>query len=128
MEPRGPMLHSHGLSILIRSIQFLISTNISLKHFLILPSHECISLPRDLFSVDLPVKMLKTLLTSPILATCSVHLNPMHLITLIILGEMYKLWSSPLWILHHFALLSLLDPRTRLRIWLLNTLSVNSLP
>ena len=49
------------------------------------------STPRDLFPVGGPVKILKALLRSSILATLQVHLNFLDLITLIILGEQYKL-------------------------------------
>ena len=41
--------------------------------------------------VDLPVKILKALLLSSILATCPAHLNLLDLITLTTLGERYKL-------------------------------------
>ena len=46
---------------------------------------------QGLFPVGLPVKILKALLPSSILATCPVHLNLLDLITLTILGERYKL-------------------------------------
>ena len=52
------------------------------------------STPRPLkclFPVGLPVKMLKALLPSSILAICPAHLNLLDLITLTILGERYKL-------------------------------------
>ena len=42
-------------------------------------------------SVGLPVKILKALLPSSILATCPAHLNLLDLITLTKLGERYKL-------------------------------------
>ena len=48
------------------------------------------------------VRMLKALPLSSILATWSAHLNPLDLITLTILSEWYKLWSSLLWSLFHF--------------------------
>ena len=54
-------------------------------------AHSHIVLPKDLFPVDLPVKILKALLPSSILATCPAHLNLLDLITLTILGERYKL-------------------------------------
>ena len=43
-----------------------------------------------LFPVGLPVKILKALLPSSILATCPVHIN-LDLIILTTLGERYKL-------------------------------------
>ena len=47
-----------------------------------------------LFIFGLPVKILKVLLPSSILATCPAHLSILDLMTLTILGERYKLWSS----------------------------------
>ena len=58
---------------------------------LILSSHLRLGLPNGLFPVDVPVKILKTLLPSSLLATCPAHLNLLDLITLTILGERYKL-------------------------------------
>ena len=63
--------------------------------------HPNIALPsrlensRGLIPVGLPVKLLKALLASSITATWPTHLNSLYLITLTILGERYKLWSSP---------------------------------
>ena len=56
-------------------------------------SYLRLGLPKGLFPVGLgpPVKILKALLTSSILATCSAYLNLLDLITLTILGERYKL-------------------------------------
>ena len=73
----------------------------------ILSSHLRLDLPKDLFPVGLPVRILKALLLSSILATCPAHLNLLDLITLTILGERYKLWSYSLWSLLHFPLSSL---------------------
>ena len=70
MEPGGSMPHSQGLS-----------NN---------PYPE-LNQPKGLFPVGLPVKILKALLPSSILATCLAHLNLLDLITLTILGERYKL-------------------------------------
>ena len=44
-------------------------------------------LPKGLFPVGLPVKILKALLPSSILATCPAHPNLLDLITLTTLGE-----------------------------------------
>ena len=91
-----------------------------------LSSHLRLGLPKDLFSVGLPVKILKELLPSSILATCPAHLNLVDLITLTILGERYKLWSTSLWSFLHSPLPSLLGPNIRLRILFSNTLSLHS--
>ena len=53
-------------------------------------------------SYRLPVKILKALLPSSLLATWPAYLNLLDLVTLTILGEWYKLWSSSLWGLLHF--------------------------
>jgi hypothetical protein len=76
------------------STQFLILIPISLRSILILFSHLRLGLPKDLFSVHIPVKSLKVLLSSSILATWPAHLNLLDLITLSILGEWYKLRTS----------------------------------
>ena len=49
-----------------------------------LSSHLRLGLPKGLFPVGLPVKILKALLPYSILATCPAHLNLLDLITLII--------------------------------------------
>jgi hypothetical protein len=62
-----------------------------LKSILIFSSHMYLDLPEVLFPVGLPVKILKALLPSSILATCSAHLNVPDLFTLTIIHEWYKL-------------------------------------
>jgi hypothetical protein len=52
---------------------------------LISSSHLRLGLPKDLFPVGLPVKILRALLPFSILAACPTHLNLLYLITLSIL-------------------------------------------
>ena len=89
---------------------------ISSRSIPVFSSHIRLGLSQVLFPVGLPVKILKTLLNSSILATCPVHLNLLDLITLTILGERYELWSSSLWSLLHLPFSSLLGPNICLRI------------
>ena len=72
----------------IESIQFLVLTPIFLGYILILSSRVRLSLPRGLFSVGLPIKILNALLPSSILATFPVNINLLDLITL---SEWHKL-------------------------------------
>ena len=58
---------------------------ISSRSILILSSHLRLGLPKGLFPVGLPVKILKALLPSSILATCPAHLSLLDLITLTVL-------------------------------------------
>ena len=55
-------------------------------------SHLRLGLPRDLFSVGVPAKILKALLPF----SFWLHSLPISIFILTILGERYKLWSSPL--------------------------------
>ena len=93
MKPGGSIPHSQGPSNnpYPESNQPNQLTPISLRSILILPSYLRLGIPKYLFFVGLPVKMLKGLLPSFILATCPVHLNLLDLITLTILGERYRL-------------------------------------
>ena len=52
-----------------KSCIYVVLIPISSRSILILPSHLRLSLPKGLFPVDLPVKILKVLLPSSILAT-----------------------------------------------------------
>ena len=54
-------------------------------------SHLRLDLPKGLFPIGLPVKIMKALLSSYTLATRPDYFNLLDLITLIILGERYKL-------------------------------------
>ena len=120
-----PCIHksSPGIHILSR-----INTipSICLRFILILSSHLHLGHPKGLIPTGVPVKILKALLPSSILATWPVYLNLLDIITLTILGERYKLWSSSLWSLFHSPFSSLLGPNTRLRILFSNTLSLHS--
>jgi hypothetical protein len=68
-------------------------TIIHSKSSLILSSHLYLGLPRGLFPVGLPTKILKAFLRSSILATCPTHLNILDLIALAVWVERHKLWS-----------------------------------
>ena len=63
---------------------------------------------------SLPVTILKTLLSSSILATRPAHLNLLDIITLIILRERYNLWISSLWSLIFSPFASLIGPNIRI--------------
>jgi hypothetical protein len=108
------------------STQVLVLIPIFIRSILILSSHLILGLPKGLFPVGVPIKVLKALLTSSILAKWPAHLNLLDLITLTILGERYKLWSSSLWSLLYSTFASLLGPNIRLRILFSNTLSLHS--
>ena len=56
------------------------------RSVLILYSHLRLGFPKNLFAEGLPVKIVKELLPSSILATWPAHLNVLDLITLTILG------------------------------------------
>jgi hypothetical protein len=127
MEPGGSMPHSQRLSnnpypepnqpiTRIDTYLFKVHSNIV--------SHLRHGLPKGFFPVGLPVKILKALLPSSILAVCPAHINLLDLITLTILGERYKLWRSSLWSLFHSPFSSRLGPNIRLRILFSNTLSL----
>ena len=88
MKPGGSMPHSQGLSnnpYPEPKQPALIP--ISSRSILILPSHLRRDLPKGLFPVGLPVKIVKALIPSSILATCPADLNLLDLITLTILCE-----------------------------------------
>ena len=62
--------HIHKCSLIISilsQINPIPLTEIYLKSILMLASHQGVGLPKGIFSVDLPVKMLKALISSPIL-------------------------------------------------------------
>ena len=83
MEPGGSIPHSQGLSNNSypgpNKKKSLIDTYFFHTYLF--------KVPKGLFPVGLPVKILKALPLSSILATCPAHLNLLDLITLTILGE-----------------------------------------
>ena len=126
MKPAGSMPHSLGLSN--NPYPGLNLPNSSYWYlFLKSPfSHLRLGLPKSLFSLDLPVKILKSLLPSSILATWSAHINLLGLITLTLLGERYKLLSYSLCSLLRSSSSSLSGPNIHLRILFSNTLILHS--
>ena len=111
MEPVGSIPHSQGLSN--NSYPEPNQPNsphwCSSRSILILSSHLRLGLPKDLFPVDFPVKIVKALLSSSILATWPAHLSLLDIIILTILvngtnyevphcGAFFTPHSHPSWI------------------------------
>jgi len=92
---------------------------------MILSSHLRLGFPSSLFPSRFPTKILYAFLMYPVHAPCPAHLVLLHLITLTIFGEVYKLRSSSLHGLLHLATISsLLGPNILLRTLLSNTLNL----
>jgi hypothetical protein len=66
-----------------------------LSSILILSTHLRLGLPSGLFPSDFPTNIPYWLLLYPVRAACPVHLIILNL-TLIIVGEVYKLWRTSL--------------------------------
>ena len=79
MEPGVSMPHSEGLSNYLYPEP---NQPIPLSYILIFSSHLRLGLPNGLFTLGLPIKILKALLPSSILATWLAHLNLLDLIIL----------------------------------------------
>ena len=96
MEPAGSMPNSQGFSSNAypdpNQTQFLVLIPISLRSILVMSSHLRLGLPKGIFPIGLPVKILKAVLPSSILATWPAHLNLLDLITLTAVWSRHELW------------------------------------
>jgi len=108
----------------VSPIQFIYPHPTYWRSILILSTHLRLGLLSGLFPSSFPTKTLYTPLSSPIRATCPVHLILLDFITRTILGEEYKSCSSSLCnFLHYPVTSSLLGPNILLNTIFSNTLS-----
>jgi len=100
---------------------------ISLRSIIILSSSLCLGLLNGLFLSGFPTKILYVFLISLVQVICPPHLILLDLITLIILGEAYMLWSSSTQNTFQPPTIStLLGPNTLLSTLFSNTLNLCS--
>jgi len=86
------------------------------SYVLISSSDVHLSLPSGLFPSSFPAKILQAFLISPIYSTSTAHFTLFDLITQIIFGETYTLWSSSLCSFLHLSMPStLIAPNIPLR-------------
>ena len=88
MEPGVLMSHSQELSNNLYPIHRVYAYFFKV---LMLSSHLRLGLRKGLFPVGLPLKILKPLLLSSTVTTCTAHLYLQDLTTLTVLGERYIL-------------------------------------
>jgi hypothetical protein len=67
--------------------------SIALRPILILSIHLCLGVHSGLFAYGFPTNNLHALLFFSVRATCPSHLTLLDLTILVILSEVYKLWS-----------------------------------